>query len=181
MCGIVVALPVYEGRVEQPDLASLVDLLPSLPDLEGFGGDRDKLESTLQVAAERLAVAVDAYATTGATLTLANSVDGDPVGRALHQLERAGAELDAALDRDAAAWGADATERVQRMLREVRDQIWTLRHDRVAAAGRARALATAGWTRTPSPLTSPSTRCSTRWTGWRSAAATPPGSASGSS
>lgn len=146
MCGIVVALPAYGGRVEQPDLTSLVDLLPSLPDLDGFGGDRDKLESTLHMAAERLAVAVDAYATTGAVLTLANTVDGDPLRRALHQLECTGAELDEALDRDSAAWGADATERVQRMLREVRDQIWTLRHDRVAAAARARALATAGWT-----------------------------------
>src|SRR5690606_31780255 len=146
MCGIVVALPAYGGRVEQPDLTSLVDLLPSLPDLDGFGSDRDKLESTLHMAAERLAVAVDAYATTGAVLTLANTVDGDPLRRALHQLECTGAELDEALDRDSAAWGADATERVQRMLREVRDQIWTLRHDRVAVAARARALATAGWT-----------------------------------
>ena len=169
MCGIVVALPAYGGPgVEQPDLTSLVDLSPSLPDLDGFGGDRDKLGYTLHMAAERLAVAVDAYATTGAVLTLANTVDGDPLRRALHQLECTGAELDEGRWTGTRPPGAPTPPSGSNgCCAKSATRFWTCVYHRVAAAARARAQPPPGGHRTRSPRTSRSTRCSTRWTGWR--------------
>ena len=145
MCGIVVALPIYDRRGEETSVPALAGILPEFLGVLDKLTDPDKSADALSIVAEQLAVALDVYATPHATLAVA-SQPADIVLSTLKKLADFTAEVDAELGLQTSSWDADATERVQGLLRHIRDQLWALRHDRLGAVARARDLAPHGWT-----------------------------------
>ncbi|MGH3747550.1 MAG: SIS domain-containing protein, partial [Micromonosporaceae bacterium] len=147
MCGIVAALPVYQRLSEEISLAELAELIPQLPlAIAEPGSDPEQMASALRGASDRLAAAIDAFAAPSAVKPLASCAEAaDPVSAALDRLAGSVAALDAVFDQHAAEWEADVTEQAQRLLRDVKDQVWALRHDRVQAAVRSSELAGAEW------------------------------------
>lgn len=141
MCGIVAALPAY--RSQRASAAPI--LAGTLPVFPRRLVDPDESTAALRTLTAALDQALDAFATPGATMVLA-SEGIDPVTRGLARLTESVADLDATLDERTATWDADATERVQGLIRTVGDQLWALQHDRLDSAVRARRLATHGWT-----------------------------------
>ncbi|WP_460398507.1 SIS domain-containing protein [Actinophytocola sediminis] len=135
-------MPVYSDGGELPP-AALVEALPEFPE-SVFGASSDTVADELAALATRLDTALELYGTAAAMRTLAT--EPEPVNTALRRLADAVARLEAGLDARTAAWGADAMEHVQGQVRQVRDQAWALRHDRMNAAVRAGELTPAGWT-----------------------------------
>lgn len=144
MCGIVAVLPNYSRRGGETSASALAELLPEFADvLDGFG-DPTKSVEVLNLVAEELAVVLDVYATPGATMALAGRPE--KVSSALRRLADSAAALDAQLGLQTSTWDTDTTERVQGLLRHIRDQLWAVCHDRLDAAVRSRDLAPNGWT-----------------------------------
>lgn len=141
MCGIVVALPAYRSQraTAAPILAGTLPVFPRRL------VDPDESTAALRTLTAALDHALDTFATPGATMVLAED-RVEPVTRGLTRLTESVAALDAELDERTAAWGAEATERLQGLVRTAGDQLWALRHDRLEAAVRARRLAAHGWT-----------------------------------
>ncbi|OLF13986.1 hypothetical protein BLA60_02060 [Actinophytocola xinjiangensis] len=136
------ALPVYSDQGEL--LAeTLAGALPTLPETV-FDAGPDELGEQLAALTERLVAALDLYGTSAAAQTLSGAPER--VNAEVTRLAESVARLEAQLDARTADWGADAVEQVQGQVRQVRDQVWALRHDRMDAAVRARDLAAGGWT-----------------------------------
>jgi glucosamine--fructose-6-phosphate aminotransferase (isomerizing) len=130
MCGIVTAVPDYGVEREHVSARQVLDVLPSRPGAELAGVEG------LEWLVKNLSAAAELYALPAVCHRLAT----DPALReaAVERLSAAGGwldELDRGLD------SPDVLERGQRLALRGRDLLWTLRHDRVAAAARAAALA----------------------------------------
>jgi len=142
VCGIVVALPVYSGEQAAPLITK--DLRAVLPVWRGPGpgqlGAQQVLDLLTPLAAQ-LHKAVTAFSTPGAALAVATDFGlCAEVTQASERLTLELETLDATVDALAQSWGAERTEQVQALLRQAADQVWTLRHDRIGTATRARAL-----------------------------------------
>jgi glucosamine--fructose-6-phosphate aminotransferase (isomerizing) len=130
MCGIVTAVPDYGVEREHVSARQVLDVLPSRPGAELAGVEG------LEWLVKNLSAAAELYALPAVCHRLAT----DPALReaAVERLSAAGGwldELDRGLD------SPDVLEHGQRLALRGRDLLWTLRHDRVAAAARAAALA----------------------------------------
>ncbi|MGE5827345.1 MAG: hypothetical protein ACM30G_03150, partial [Micromonosporaceae bacterium] len=147
MCGIVAALPDYDSETERVADRQLLDVLPEPPTVDPGAGRHEprELAAGLEWLTKELAAAVELYSVPAAGHCLAAEA---PVRDAVaSRVELLGAWLAASektLDDTAAAWDADLLERTQRLAVRARDLLWTIEHDRVAAAGRVATLARGG-------------------------------------
>ena len=146
VCGIVVSLPIYPGSAAPPTGAELAAALPGfLPASEQLADPESALAALAEISA-RLAVALETYDGPTALRVLADEAQSASAADRLAELERWGFALDREIDVRTVEWGADGSERVQGLLRQVRDQAWALREDRLGAARRARRLTPYDWT-----------------------------------
>ena len=146
MCGIVVSLPIYPGPVTPPTGVELAAALPEFPAAAELPADPEGVHAVLVEVSARLADAVDFFDCPTALRVQADEAQSAQTADRLAELERRGAALDREIDLRTAEWDADGSERVQGLLRQVRDQVWALREDRLGAARRARRLAPHDWT-----------------------------------
>lgn len=150
MCGIVAALPCYDGahhdaRSESPPPDAAVP--PAFPLAPGDAWSPEETCAALDAFASALGDALDALATPAATAAMADDAAGPrAIGSRIDELTDALAAFDRDLDTRTEGWAGDAVERLQTLVRQAADRLWALRQDRYAAAGRARALCPERWT-----------------------------------
>jgi glucosamine--fructose-6-phosphate aminotransferase (isomerizing) len=154
VCGIVAALPVYGdlpgygGQGVPPDLA---DLLAGLPEPPGPAGevprDPDGAEKLLTALLQQCEAVLQRLAGAPAAALVCDESVRAALAAAGSTMLAWTNEFDATLDGASADWPAEATELVQHVLRQLGDRLYSLLHDRVEVAERARRLAPATPTR----------------------------------
>jgi glucosamine--fructose-6-phosphate aminotransferase (isomerizing) len=144
----VAALPAYDRLHERVDAQRLLSALPAVSEVGAV--DAPAVTRTrLEALVHSLASAVELYSRPSTAHLLAcDDATCDGARSVVAKLERALVELDTDLDRAGTTWDADTVEAIQGLLRRARDHVWTLGHDRIAAADRVRDLGAI------SPLTS---------------------------
>src|SRR6266511_2791005 len=183
MCGIIAVVRRPSDR-QPPELAGLLDTVERvaavIPSADPGGGGTprqagdgwDATRSRLDEAGKALdGVDRELHGAAGLACLLADPDGRARLDRLAAELERRVERLEAAIDAEAAAMPADALEAVNAALVGAKDGLWAIRRDRIASAAAVAALAGRRW-RPTAPSRSPWPR----WTGSRSAAATPPGS-----
>ena len=142
MCGIVAALPAYQS-VTGDGAAAALPVLPGPPlaaaALLRQPGNAEKLLSDLLGEIE---TALQTLSTETASIELLrDSPARQAMAAACTKLMAWAAELDHLLDMSSAlGWDADSVEAVQGVLGQLTDRLYTVLHDRIGVADRARAL-----------------------------------------
>src|SRR4051794_30560479 len=145
MCGIVVAVPIYDIEDGAVDARTLAGLLPELPDSDLLDGIPDP--ALLGEWEKALAYAADQFRSPHVLRFVGNpATDRASVQERLRELGEWTTRLDQELDGQPHGLDTGAVEDLQAALRRVRDQLWAVEHDGIRWAEAAWALGPGAWT-----------------------------------
>lgn len=142
MCGIVVALPTYDEVGAPRSTQTLLDALPAVPTEDATD---QLLAQQLTGVGKAIESAVELFRSGWAVRLLAGPDTHDLQAR-LAELQEWSRRVEQRLDASVDGAAGPAVEAAQAALRGIRDQLFTIERDGIAAAGAAWALTAGAWT-----------------------------------